>query len=429
MQMLWMCLLVVAQEPREVSGEAAMLERPPTTQQAALEPSRVLEGDELVLGETRYRMRLTKTAVELTLDEKGAKRQRAKSGATLDLGPAQVVVERRLDGRWILGAAGARRFSIAGRSLWIVDADLDGRFDGFGRDGWATSAEQPLQVLGPELRLADAIVAIDALEPDGSRMTARLGEVEVSPGGRNVLLEVNRLRLGQGLRAVTFDPSIAAGCSAHARYLRQRGWNGRTNPHAQDPADPGYTPEGHAAAVRSNIMRADHATAVDVFWRSYYHRIGLIRPDLGRIGFSDPDLELSVIDVASGVDGKFAPAEWRPVILVPADGSADFPTNFPRGGEKPQDPIPNAAKAGSPLMVLLLDASRPVDAYQAELFELKGKKRVAVPTAVAEPDRWGTFVRGVLPKKPLKARTEYEVVHTLRLGGAEETHRARFRTR
>lgn len=216
-------------------------------------------------------------------------------------------VERRLlvfhrAERWFAAPADLLGCSHGGRRLEFLDVDADGRFDG-PRD-FVRWQQPTFQRVGDERLLASRKGLID-FAIVGEDDDPRLELVEskrpdfASKDQWAALLHLNARRAEAGLGPWILDAARTAACQSHAEYLSlndfdYRGaWDG-VGSHAQDPDAPGYSPEGHEAAQRSNTQGTDDAQlAVDVQLRTLLHRIGF----LGRAGHG---LGIGLVDEARG---------------------------------------------------------------------------------------------------------------------------------
>src|SRR4051794_15452451 len=65
---------------------------------------------------------------------------------------------------------------------------------------------------------------------------------------------LNQQRAANGIPSVVEDPAMSDACAKHIAYMEVfRSGDLGDNPHAEDPAQPGYTPEGNTAAASSAL--------------------------------------------------------------------------------------------------------------------------------------------------------------------------------
>lgn len=164
----------------------------------------------------------------------------------------------------------------------------------------------------------------------------------------------NEVRALVGLAPVTLDPALSRGCEQHVRYLVLNGMGdgmGGANPHAEDKARPGYTPEGDRAARSSDISFGDDdpVEALEGFLSTLYHRVLLFDSKLARVGIAtSPDPRICLIDVLGGRDPAGPP--WDKPIAYPAAGQKGVPAAY-EGQERPE-PTPGFGRhRGYPVTV------------------------------------------------------------------------------
>ncbi len=126
---------------------------------------------------------------------------------------------------------------------------------------------------------------------------------------------------------VEIEPTLAAGCASHARYLAQNPDQGAAWPaaHEEYVDRPGYSPEGVRAAASSVIAPGVRSAkdAVDGWMATFYHRLPLLDPGLLRIGWGMEN-GIAVMDSSSMVERSVLPA----LVVYPPDGGRDIPRRF-----------------------------------------------------------------------------------------------------
>ncbi|HXI15403.1 MAG TPA: CAP domain-containing protein [Chloroflexota bacterium] len=164
--------------------------------------------------------------------------------------------------------------------------------------------------------------------------------------GVDGIKELNRHRHAAGVAPVTLSPGGAA--QLHAQYLalnKDKPEVAGLRSHEQVAGLPGYTPEGAAAAARSNIAQgqANVEIAITGLVDVPFHRHGMLDPTLGAVGLGGQDGQW-VADLSDSKAVRGAPL----VVAYPGPGQTNVPRVFP-GGEVPN---PLAAIPG-----LALDAT------------------------------------------------------------------------
>lgn len=317
-------------------------------------------------------------------------------------------------------------YEIAGIEVRLVDIDCDGRYDDFDADGYTAFGSHVVCPLRKEIILGAVHVAIRSLAPDGMIMSATVAPLEGTPSQLAGLARINELRTKHGLPPVTLEPDLCRGCTLHAEYLQMNHWNGWTYPREQNLGPKGASKEGERAANRSIIHLMDSKRAVDIFWRTYYHRIDLISPALSRIGINAHPAHLSVVDVAQVNKGwKDEPWIWADPIFVPCDGATGFPCAA--SAETPREPVPDLGSRGTPLMVSFRSPFVKITDFCGTLVEPKNKREIPVPVLVADQwNRYHTF--GIVPERPLKTQTWYRVTYSWVCEGKRGAKRINFQT-
>ena len=164
-----------------------------------------------------------------------------------------------------------------------------------------------------------------------------------------------------GLPPVSLDADLSRGCRLHARYLLtnlDHPATPRLGMHNEDPKLPGYTAEGKAAGGDSVIAAGMPPIAsIDDWMATFYHRVPLLEPDLGRIGFAfvrgGPVGRFVVLN-ATGGRGR------EPAIVYPGDGQNDVPRK--------------GSDAGGYPVTIAFAAGKDVQQVEAVLRDGKGKE-------------------------------------------------------
>ncbi|MCC6741953.1 MAG: hypothetical protein IT452_23235 [Planctomycetia bacterium] len=155
---------------------------------------------------------------------------------------------------------------------------------------------------------------------------------------------LNGYRKKCGLPPVVFSATISAGAQRHAEYLVKNEGHPSTDglgAHNEDPALPGYTPEGERAGKSSDIGQGPPVPSMINMLGTFYHRIPLLHPDLKKVGIGwatkdgVADRGWCVIDCMSAV-GKRDDKLPR-LVAYPAPGAKDVQRAF---DDELPDPIP-----------------------------------------------------------------------------------------
>lgn len=137
----------------------------------------------------------------------------------------------------------------------------------------------------------------------------------------------NAIRAAAGLSPVVEQASLSADAAKHVNYMLL---NPGEFQHSENPALPGYTPEGDRSARESNLFRSSpgytQEQAIDAWMESLFHRYGMLRPELLNTGFAigcNAQGCAAVLDVINGLQvGNVAPAS----VVYPGDGQQGVAT-------------------------------------------------------------------------------------------------------
>lgn len=230
----------------------------------------------------------------------------------------------------------------------------------------------------------------------------------------NCVAALNAHRRRAGLPPVVLDAELSRGCQAHARYLLLNTGQPSTRGlgiHKEDAKLPGYTAEGEAAGQASVIAAGvPPVAAVEDWMATLYHRVPLLNPALGHVGFGlgrgGPQGWLTVVNAIAGVNRP-------PVLLFPASG---------------QKNVPVGDGSGYPLTITF-PPGRTVRVVKVSLTE-GGGQEVAVSLLAPEDSEAARRAHTVcvLPRAPLRPGTTYEVKASARVNGKPWTQTWRFAT-
>lgn len=227
---------------------------------------------------------------------------------------------------------------------------------------------------------------------------------------------IQRFNLYRNLAAVqpvSLDTYLSYGCQSHANYLAVNNISLETvqlEAHHEDPSLQGYSYRGEQAGRSSVIYQGvTPVEAIDDWMRTFYHRLGLLDPNLHYVGFGSA-LDYQVMDVLSGrVTGPVAAPDS---ILYPAPGMTNVPRDYKR--EIPH-PIPGDDKLGIPITVEFFGTSgRYISQVQTHVtdMDLGGAAIACYRQTPDSPflDQWPKDqVIALIPEDPLPA------LHTIRV--------------
>jgi hypothetical protein len=160
---------------------------------------------------------------------------------------------------------------------------------------------------------------------------------------------LNYYRALSGITPVELDYGLSHGCQMHANYLVLNRIDLRTvglGAHEEDSALAGFSFSGAQAGLSSVIYQGVGPVAAIDFWmQTFYHRLGLLDPNLKRVGFGTHG-GYQVLDVQQGrVRGTLAVPGSA---LYPAPGIIEVPGFMKE--EIPQ-PVPGDNSVGIPVTV------------------------------------------------------------------------------
>jgi hypothetical protein len=244
------------------------------------------------------------------------------------------------------------------------------------------------------------------------------------------LVSVNRYRAMVGLPPLTADAQLSRADSLHSRYLAMNygsqlpGLNLGAEAHTEDPAKPGFTSEGAAAAAASDIdwswdpgSPRPATWAIDSWMQAPFHRMSIISPYLRKVGYGS-DCEGAVCFAALNISTGQIPALpqlWSTPVAFPPDGSVMHLATF--NSEWP-DPLTSChgyvSPAGLPITLELghlivpdltdfslkqFDRDRPIEACAFTANTYVNPDVVAKNTARAILRDFGAIV--LVPRQPL----------------------------
>jgi hypothetical protein len=181
------------------------------------------------------------------------------------------------------------------------------------------------------------------------------------------LTTVNYYRAMAGLAPVTENPTMSAAAYKHSCYML---YNDIT--HYETVGMPGYTAEGAAAGVKSNVsvstvINTAARTHVELWMTGPFHAIGMLRPGLRTVGFGKCDLSTTTkwhsgatLNILDGIDRTVA----RPStpILFPGNGTTTNLNKFIAESPNPVAACGWSGEAGLPVLALMPEAVTTVSA-------------------------------------------------------------------
>jgi hypothetical protein len=237
------------------------------------------------------------------------------------------------------------------------------------------------------------------------------------------LAALNHYRAGAGLAPVVEDPALSAAAFNHARYMVCSG----TVAHGEDPAHPSYTPQGAAAAARSNLAAGSAGRSgadwIEQWMAAPFHALHMLDPRLERVGFAlsetgpgDPCAGRSPWNAAAAIDviGGLSPTVPLRPIIFPGQDSVIRLTRFTGETPDPRLPCPGGPDAWQGLPLLAIFGGQPSQP-NAWLEGPGGPLEVCLVTAgnYTHPDpAWAATAQTILgsyravliiPRSPLQA--------------------------
>jgi len=153
------------------------------------------------------------------------------------------------------------------------------------------------------------------------------------------LVYINQYRSAAGLPLLVEEPSWSQGDYLHSRYMVKN----NLIAHSEEAGNPWYTPEGAAAAQKSNVMVSSDVNtpdngAIDMWLAGPFHALGMLDPELQKVGYGSYRENLPGIKMGAAFDvlrGKGPiPASVTFPIRWPWSGAVISKYSF-NGGESP----------------------------------------------------------------------------------------------
>jgi hypothetical protein len=252
-----------------------------------------------------------------------------------------------------------------------------------------------------------------AFDPEGLKLAAYLSDLREKAYAGEL----------EGVRALSLDPDLCAGCTLHAEYLvKNPDQVGKYPDEREEYVDKeGFTLEGALAGANAHVMAGDSTPqeVIDGWLATVHRRMTLLDPGLQRIGYGAAG-GLVLVDAGS----LTGPYDKAYSIAWPPPNATGIPTAF-----EPEFPAPVAGvyaaeeTLGYPITIQsnMQDAAGRIVEIEMKLYE--GSKEVpchvSTPSKPANPVVLLRNVFALIPKAPLRAKTEYRV-HAVWKGGTTE---------
>lgn len=317
---------------------------------------------------------------------------------------------------WQWRNASAVGLALGGEELLAVDIDGDGAFNGAGTDGLLWHGQLyafPFPAAGERFCTAKLDLTGLKMGPWGEDPAVQGRPLATTvPEALPVLQGTNEQRVLLGLTPRPEDVKLSADLQQHCAYMAGTG----KLAHPEDKGTPGYTPEGHAAGMRSILSQGtapDQIAARMV--ETFYHRQDVIRPETTGFG-------VGYASRFGGIDGRTAMhKEMKPAwpVLCPAPAQRDVPLRF--APEMP-DPISGDRDAGFPVTAYFGTKKLKMTTGSIAPLGKDGKPSAALDCYPFDPEKSGNMVAYqkvvcLIPKDPLAGGTTYRVQMTVEVDG------------
>lgn len=392
-------------------------------------PARINEKQELEIdlkGTGSFRVYRKDVSIPLKLEIKKAPSE--KKGVVLPGSGTQNALsvtldfKKHADGSWTYRNATVLDVQINKESFTVIDANGNGRYNEPGVDGitWK-GCKYFFPLPAKEERWCSDTMEFTGLEygPWGENPKVQGAELATTVAeALDVLKGTNIERVKIGLTPRPEDKNLSADLQKHCEYMFQN----KQLTHPETSGRPGYTPEGHAAGMRSILSQGTPPRYVALSMvMTFFHRIDVIRPGTLAFGVGTRGAAMHVF---SGIDGRTSMApndeKWWPV-LCPVPDQENVPTYF--SPEEP-DPIKGDKSAGFPVTVYFSTDDIKLKNYEIVALGGKGKPEPLVcytfdPT-IPSPLSLTKFqkVAAIIPKEPLAGNTVYQVTMAIEVKGA-----------
>lgn len=228
----------------------------------------------------------------------------------------------------------------------------------------------------------------------------------------DAVFRFNEHRRSAGVQTVELDYDLSRGCQLHADYLKQNSISLHSvglSAHTEDSLNHLYSEAGASAGGSSVIYEGVTAVdAVDRWMRTFYHRLGLLDPNLHYVGYGSSG-SYQVMDVLHGrIRGEYSAAD---IVFYPPAGAVDIPGRFE---EEIPWPVPGDGELGIPISAEFFGPLEyNINSVEAWLQDLSTGQ--LVPCHLQYPGQplledWDTpGVIALIPKDPLAGSHTYRV--------------------
>jgi len=326
-----------------------------------------------------------------------------------------------------ISAIGAK-FTVDGRTFYIVDADMDRVLGEPGEDAVAGPDARTLSPLADTLWSGKARYAMRVERDAAGSITLHLTQgppPHPDPDTSQGLHFINSERQRIGSPPVAWEESLRKGCHEHVEYCSLNNYFG----HFQDPKKKGYTEAG-ARAGRQSVLASGPTTfrkGILVQLRTVYHCSGCIDPRLRTTAWV-LEKGIFVWNVGAGTvkrsRARPAGSAFRSDLhcFWPPNGATDVYRGFNPGGETPM-PIRDREKFYIKTLgqAVFIEVGKPEGEgfYDVVLLDPRGRRVKGYITTPMRPVYTG-LVKGVAvfkngglaclaPRKLLKPKTRYTV--------------------
>jgi hypothetical protein len=198
----------------------------------------------------------------------------------------------------------------------------------------------------------------------------------VAPSGSDWLGEINLYREAAGLNPVTAQVTWGGALADHLTYIEKTPdiylTGTYVSENTENPSSPYFTAAGAQEGATSDVVVGvggeSDVAVIDGWLSEPFHAVGLLRANLGQVGFADQDGD-AALDVTSGLSGNGAVTS---PVLFPGSGTTTDLTTY-------ADEAPSALQTckwsgtsavGLPLIALL--SSPPTTGLTATLTSTSG---------------------------------------------------------
>ena len=225
---------------------------------------------------------------------------------------------------------------------------------------------------------------------------------------RAILSAVNYDREMAGIKPLTADPGLTAGCSAHARYMEGAG----ALSHSEAPGSPLFSDEGLWAGNHAVLARSSAGFSGNPWRSAPLHQFQVLHPWLGKTGVGETGGFACMVTLGD----RDAPNPSE-IGLVTAPGTGQYVRPAEVARESPFVPgdevgLPQGTKTGPHIYVYAVGPQRfgSVTINAASLTAADDGSQVEVRWVDGASPRSGSYLDGgaiLIPATPLKEGTTY----------------------